>query len=230
VALQPDVGLASNRRGTAQAWHQRGQIDGGEVSPKVLKPSSPTWKAFLHNHVKDLVSCDFFAVPTVTCKVLFVFVILAHERRRIVHVNVTEHPTAQWTAQQIVEAFPRDEAPRYLLRDRDAIYGEHFQQRVSNMGIEEVKIAPRSPWQNPYVERLIGSIRRECLNDVIVLNERHAKRVLQSYFEYYHDWRTHRSLEMDAPMTRPVQGPELGAVRKVSEVGGFHHHYDRQAA
>jgi putative transposase len=113
--------------------------------PRIRKPSSPTRKAFLNNHVKDLVSCDFFTVPTVTCKVLFVFVILAHERRRIVHFNVTEHPTAQWTARQVVEAFPWDEAPRYLLRDRDAIYGDHFQQRVGNMGIEEVLIAPRNP-------------------------------------------------------------------------------------
>lgn len=115
--------------------------------PKSRKPSSPTWKAFLNNHVQDLVSCDFFTVPTATFRVLFVFIILAHDRRRIVHVNITEHPTAPWTAQQIVEAFPWDEAPRSLLRDRDSIYGEAFQERVSHMGIEEVKIAPRSPWQ-----------------------------------------------------------------------------------
>jgi putative transposase len=125
--------------------------------PQATKAPSATWKAFLNNHVKDIVACDFFAVPTVTFRVLFVFVMLAHERRRIVHFNVTEHPTAQWTAQQIVEAFPWDTAPRYLLRDRDSIYGEFFQARVANMGIEEVKIAPRSPWQNPYVERVIGS-------------------------------------------------------------------------
>lgn len=141
--------------------------------PQPSKPTSPTWKAFLNNHVQDLVACDFFTVPTVTLKVLFVFIILAHYRRRIVHSNITEHPTAQWTAQQIVEAFPWDTAPRYLLRDRDRIYGVQFQQRVGNMGIEEVKIAPHSPWQNPYAERLIGSIRRECLNEVIVLNEQH---------------------------------------------------------
>jgi putative transposase len=198
--------------------------------PRPRKPPSPTWKAFLTNHVKDLVSCDFFTVPTVTCKVLFVFVILAHERRRIMHVNVTEHPTAQWTAQQIVEAFPWDEAPCYLLRDRDRIYGDRFRQRVGNLGIEEVKIAPHSPWQNPYAERLIGSIRRECLNDMIVLNEQHLKRVLHSYVAYYHHWRTHRSLEMDAPLTRPVHGPELGSVHKVTEVGGRHYHYERRAA
>jgi putative transposase len=198
--------------------------------PRPRKPPLPTWRAFLNTHVTDVVTCDFFTVPTVTFRVLFVFVILAHERRRIVHCNVTEHPTAQWTAQQIVEAFPWDTAPRYLLRDRDSIYGTHFQQRIGNMGIEEVKIAPRSPWQSPYVERLIGSIRRECLNDVIVFNERHLRHVLHSYCDYYHTWRVHRSLDMDAPHPRPVQPPELGPTRKVPEVGGLHHHYERLAA
>lgn len=198
--------------------------------PKVRKPASPMWKAFLTNHVHDLVACDFFTVPTVTFRVLFVFIILAHNRRRIVHFNVTEHPTAQWTAQQIVDAFPWETAPRYLLRDRDSIYSTAFQQRVKNMGIEEVKIAPRSPWQSPYVERLIGSIRCECLDDVIVLNERHLRRVLQSYVDYYHTWRVHRSLDMDTPARRPVHPPEPGAVRKLPEVGGLHHHYERMAA
>jgi putative transposase len=198
--------------------------------PRPHKPASPTWRAFLNTHVKDLVACDFFTVPTVTCKVLFVFVILAHDRRRIVHFNVTEHPTAQWTTQQIVDAFPWDTAPRYLLRDRDAIFGEPFQQRVDNMGIEEVKIAPRGPWQNPYVERLIGSRRRECLHEVIVPNENHLRHVLRSYMDYYHSWRVHRSLDMDAPDPRPVQPPELGVVKKIPEVGGLHHHYERLAA
>ena len=187
-------------------------------------------EAFLHNHVKDLVACDFFTVPTVTFRVLFVFVILAHDRRRLVHFHVTEHPTAQWTAQQIVEAYPWDEAPRYLLRDRDRIYGTSFRQRVGNMGIEKVQIAPHSPWKNPYVERLIGSIRRECLNHAIVLNERYLCRVLQSYSDYYHAWRVHRSLDMDAPKPRLVQPPELGPIRKLPEVGGLHHHYERRAA
>jgi transposase InsO family protein len=194
------------------------------------KPPSPTWKAFLQNHVKDLVSMDFFVVPTVTHKVLFVLVILGHQRRRIVHCHVTEHPTAAWTAQQVVEAFPWDEAPRYLLRDRDRIYGDVFQQRVRHMGIEEVLIAPRSPWQNPYVERVIGSIRRELLDQVIVLNERHLTRLLQSYVGYYHRYRTHRALDMDTPVARRVQPPELGRVREVPEVGGLHHHYERIAA
>ena len=198
--------------------------------PRVRKPPSSTWHAFLANHVKDIVACDFFTVPTVQCRVLFVFILLAHERRRIVHFNITEHPTAQWTAQQIVDAFPWDTAPRYLLRDRDSIYGATFQSRVENMGIEEVKIAPQSPWQNPYCERLIGSIRRDALDHVIVLNEKHLRRVLLSYVAYYRTWRTHLALEMDAPESRAVQPPELGPVRKRPEVGGLHHHYERIAA
>jgi transposase InsO family protein len=198
--------------------------------PRVRRPPSPTWRDFLANHVKDIVACDFFTVPTVQCRVLFVFIMLAHERRHIVHFNVTEHPTAQWTAQQIVDAFPWDTASRYLLRDRDSIYGETFQDRVGHMGIKEVKIAPRSPWQNPYCERVIGSIRRDALDHVIVLNERHLRRVLQSYFDYYHHWRTHLSLEMDTPASRAVQSLEFGSVRKQPEVGGLHHHYERMAA
>jgi putative transposase len=195
-----------------------------------LKPPSPTWKAFLKNHRQDLVSLDFFVAPTLTHKVLFVLVVLAHERRRVVHVNVTEHPTAEWTAQQVVEAFPWDEAPRYFLRDRDSIYGASFRQRVRNIGIEEVLIAPQSPWQSPYVERLIGSIRRDALDHVIILNERHLKHILIRYVAYYHRWRTHLSLAMDCPEPRPVQLPERGRVIEVPEVGGLHHHYERRIA
>jgi transposase InsO family protein len=194
------------------------------------RPSSPTWKTFLKNHVQDLVALDFFVVPTVRHKVLFVLVILAHHRRRVVHFNVTEHPTAQWTAQLVVEAFPWETAPRYLLRDRDRIYSVAFRQRVRNMGMEEVVIAPRSPWQNPYVERLIGSIRRECLDHVIVLHENHLRRILMSYLAYYHRWRTHHAFAMDIPSSRAVQSVELGLVWEVSEVGGLHHHYERDAA
>jgi transposase InsO family protein len=194
------------------------------------KPPSPTWKTFLKNHVQDLVALDFFIVPTITHKVLFVLLILAHERRRLKHFNITEHPTAQWTAQQVVDAFPWDETPQYLLRDRDRIYGASFRQRVQHMGIEEVLIAPRSPWQNPYVERLIGSIRRDCLDHVIVLHERHLRRLLTEYFHYYHHWRTHQALDMDCPLPRPVQRPEVGSIREVPEVGGLHHHYERRAA
>ena len=198
------------------------------VRPK--KPPSPTWRAFLKNHVKDLVSVDFFVVPTVTFKVLFVFVVLAHARRRIVHFNVTEHSTAEWTARQISEAFPWETAPRYLIRDRDRAYGLAFKKRVECMGIEEVLTAPRSPWQNPFAERVIGSIRRECLDNVIVFNERHLRRLLGDYFEHYHRWRCHRSLAMDCPEPRAVQGPELGEVVEVAEAGGFYRHYERRAA
>ena len=194
------------------------------------KPPSPTWRAFLENHVKDLVSVDFFVVPTVTFKVLFVFVVLAHPRRRIVHFNITEHPTAHWTAQQISEAFPWEVAPRFLVRDRDGVYGPAFKERVESMGIEQVITAPRSPWQNAFVERVIGSIRRECLDQVVVLNERHLRRLLSDYFGHYHRWRCHRSLEMDCPVPRPPQGPELGQVVEVAEAGGLYRHYERRAA
>jgi putative transposase len=198
------------------------------VRPK--QPPSPTWKTFLKNHVTDLVSVDFFVVPTLRFKVLSVLLILAHHRRRVVHFNVTEHPTAQWTGQQIIEAFPWDTAPEYLLRDRDAVYGSQFQSRVNSLGIEEVRTAPRSPWQNAFVERVIGSLRRDCLDHVIVLNERHLKRILTSYFNYYHRWRTHLSLEMDSPESRALQPPCLGKVVQFPEVGGLHHHYERLAA
>jgi transposase InsO family protein len=197
------------------------------VRPK--KPS-PTWRAFLENHLKDLVSVDFFVVPTVTFRVLFVFVVLAHTRRRIVHFNVTEHPTAQWTAHQISEAFPWEAAPRFLIRDRDRVYGPPFRKRVEGMGIEEVLTAPRSPWQNPFVERVIGSVRRECLDQVIVLDERHLRRLLSDYFQHYHRWRCHRSLAMDCPEPRPAQGPERGHVVEVAEAGGLYRHYERRAA
>jgi putative transposase len=136
------------------------------------KPPSATWRAFLKNHIKDIVAADFFVVPTVRNQVLFVFLVLAHERRRVLHFNVTANPTAEWAGQQIVEAFPWDETPKYLLRDRDKIYGARFRRRVGSLGVEEVLIAPRSPWQNPFVERLVGSIRRECLDHTIVLGER----------------------------------------------------------
>src|SRR5467141_4066981 len=145
------------------------------------RPPSQTWRTFLTNHVATLVSMDFFTVPTLTGRVLFVLVLLSHRRRQIIHVNITEHPTAVWTAQQMIEAFPEDTAPRWLLRDRDAIYGDVFRRRVASMGIGEVVSTPSSAWQNPYAERLIGSIRRECLDHVIILGERHLGRLLTAY-------------------------------------------------
>src|SRR5450432_319188 len=194
------------------------------------KPPSQTWRTFLTNHVGTLASSDFFSVPTATFRVLYVFVVLAHDRRRVLHFNVTEHPTAAWTAQQIVEAFPEASAPRYLLRDRDRIYGATFRDRLAGMGLEEVLSAPRSPWQNPFVERLIGSVRRDCLDHVIVLGVRHLRRILASYFVYYHRSRTHLSLSKDAPAARAVMSPETGEVVELREVGGLHHRYERRAA
>jgi len=172
------------------------------LMPKHRKLPSQTWRAFLNNHVRDRVSVDFFTVPTVSFRVLFVFVVLAHHRRRIVHFNVTEHPTALWTGQQMVEAFPEATAPRYLRRDRDKIYGEDFRERIRSLSLEEVLSAPASPWQRAYVGRLIGSVRRDCLDHVIVLGERHLQVILRSYLHYYHGSRTHLGLAKD---TRPPE-------------------------
>jgi putative transposase len=177
-----------------------------------------------------LVSIDFFTVPTARLRVLFVLVVLAHHRHRVIHCNVTEHPTAHWTAQQVVDAFPDDSAPSYLLRDRDQVYGQQFRRRVKRMGIDEVLTAPHSPWQNPVAERLIGSIRRDCLDHVIVLSERHLRRILTRYLAYYHHTRTHLSLTKDAPDGRPVEPPPLGNIVPIREVGGLHHRYVRRAA
>jgi putative transposase len=194
------------------------------------RPPSQTWRTFLANHAKTLVSSDFFVVPTVFFRVLFVFVILSHDRRRPIHFAVTEHPTAAWVARQLLEAFPWDSAPRYLLRDRDKNYGEKFREAAHGLGIREILTAPQSPWQNAYVERLIGSIRRECLDHVIVLNESGLRRVLNSYFDYYERTRTHLSLNKDAPIPRPVQTAAMGRVVEIPQVGGLHHRYERIAA
>ncbi len=194
------------------------------------KPPSQSWRTFLQNHACCLVGVDFFVVPTLTFRFLFVFIALHHARRRIAHVNVTVHPTSQWASQQIREAFPWETVPRYLIRDRDRTYGEVFRSRLRAMGIEQVLIAPRSPWQNAYAERVIGSIRRECLNHVIVLSESHLRRILRSYLDYYHSSRTHLSLDKDCPEPRLVQPPELGRIVALPQLGGLHHLYERMAA
>jgi transposase InsO family protein len=194
------------------------------------KPPSQTWRTFLHNHLKTMVSVDFLTVPTIRFQVLYVFLVLAHERRRVIHFNVTAHPTAEWTAQQLREAFPFDRIPRYLLRDRDKIFSDDFRQQVRDMKIREVLAAPRSPWQRAYVERVIGSVRRECLDHLIVFNEGSLRRILASYFSYYHETRPHLSLEKDSPESRSVQPPEAGRVVALSQVGGLHHRYERSAA
>jgi transposase InsO family protein len=210
-------------------------IDLGETSvSKYLirgrKPPSQTWRTFLENHVHILVSVDFFTVPPLRFQILYVFLVLAHERRRILHFAVTAHPTAEWTAHQLREAFPWDTAPRYLLRDRDRIFGQDFVDQVKAMGIKQVLSAPRSPWQRAYVERVIGTIRRECLDHMIVFSEQSVRRTLASYGAYYHQWRTHLSLDKDAPQPRRTQRPIEGRVIEIPEVGGLHHHYERRAA
>jgi putative transposase len=169
-------------------------------------------------------------VPTIRFQLLYVFLVLAHERRRIVHFNVTAHPTAEWTAQQLREAFPFEKIPRYLLRDRDRIFGAEFRMHVKALGIKEVLSAPRSPWQRAFVERVIGTIRRECLDHVIVFNEASLYRHVKSFLAYYHESRTHLSLAKDSPETRPVHTPEVGAVVAIPQVGGLHHRYERRAA
>jgi len=194
------------------------------------RPPSQTWKTFLANHVHQLVSADFFVVPTATFRLLFVFLVLSHDRRRVLHFGVTAHPTSEWTTQQLRHAFPWDTAPRFLLRDRDACYGADFRETAAALNIEEILSAPRSPWQNAYVERLIGSIRRECLDHVMIFSAQGLRRILNSYFEYYEKPRTHLGLAKDAPIPRPVQPPSMGRVIEIPQVGGLHHRYERRAA
>jgi len=169
-------------------------------------------------------------VSTVTFRVLYVFVALSLERRKLLHLGAAAHPTAPWAAQQMVEAFPWDTAARYLIRDRHQVYGEDFRRRVAGLGLSEAITAPRSPWENAYAERFIGSLRRECLDRVIVLNERHLHRILVSYSRYYNRSRTHLALAKDAPEPRRVHEPGLGEVLALPEVGGLHHRYVRLAA
>jgi transposase InsO family protein len=199
------------------------------VERKDRDPARQSWRTFLANHMNVSAACDFFAVPTLTFKVLYVFVVLSHDRRRIVHVNVTRHPTAAWTAQQITEAFPGDAAvPRYLHRDRDGTYGDVFRQRVAAIGLHEVVSAKQSPWQNPFVERVIGSIRRECLDHIVALGEEHLRGILRDYVAYYNAARCHQSLDGNAPEPRAVEDGN-GAVRAVPHLGGLHHRYTRAA-
>ena len=200
------------------------------LMPRRRRPPSQTWRTFLQNHVGSLVALDFFTVPTITGRLWFVLVVLVHERRRILHVNVTQHPTSAWTRQQLREAFPCDVRARFLVHDRDAIFDAAFDRSVAAFGLTTVRTAPRSPWQNPYVERVIGSIRRDCLDHVIVLNERHLRRLLHTYVAYYHRSRTHLALGKDTPDPRPVSAADAGPVVARPEVGGLHHRYERRAA
>jgi transposase InsO family protein len=193
------------------------------------RPPSQMWRTCLANHLDQIAAADFFVVPTATCRLLFVLVILAHQRRRVLHVAITDHPTAAWTAQQLREAFPWNETPRYLLRDRDSAF-HAWATTATAMEIHQVVTAPRSPWQNAYAERLIGSIRRECLDHVIVWNARGLRRVLNAYVAYYQQSRTHLSLEKDAPIPRPIVARGDGRIVAIPQVGGLHHRYERRAA
>src|SRR5450756_2675557 len=188
-------------------------------------PPSQEWRTFLRNHAPDIAAMDLFVVPTIGFKLLYGFVILRLSRRDLVWINVTTNPTAEWVARQITEAFPWDGAPGYMIRDRDRIYGTIVTRRLRAMGIRDKPIAPASPWQNGFAERLIGSIRRECLDHIIVLGEMHLRRVLKSYADYYNCVRTHRSLNKDAPVTRQIQ--RIGSIKSHAILGGLHHHYAR---
>jgi transposase InsO family protein len=188
-------------------------------------PPSQGWRTFLRNHVPEVAAMDLFVVPTVGFDLLYAFIIIRLDRRDLVWINVTTNPTAEWIARQLTEAFPWHEAPRYLIRDRDRIYGEVARQRIRAMGIRDKPIAPASPWQNGFAERLIGSIRRECVDHIVVLGEAHLRRILKTYAGYYNKIRTHRSLDKDAPAFRPVQ--RVGNIASHAILGGLHHHYVR---
>jgi len=203
------------------------------VSKYIVRPRRPpsqAWRTCLKNHAADVIALDFFTVRTATFRVLFVLVMLTHSRRRLVHFNVTEHPTAEWTARQLIDACGQEESPRHLIRDRDQVYGERFSRQARLLDIREAVIAPRSPWQNAYAERVIGSLRRECLDHVVVVGERHLLGILSKYVDYYNRTRTHLSLAKDAPESRSLQPPSQGRVVEVPRVGGLHHEYLRQAA
>jgi putative transposase len=193
------------------------------------QPPSQTWRTFLRNHIGQIVAADFFVVPTVTYRLVFVLVLLAHDRRRIRHVAVTAHPKAVWTAQQLREAFPWDEAPRYLIHDRDHAF-DNLGAGAKARGIDEVLTAPHAPWQNAFVKRFIGSARRECFDHVIVLNEAGVRKLMGLYCSYYERSRTHLALAKDTPIPRSVTPPGDGDIVAIPEVGGLHHRYERRAA
>jgi transposase InsO family protein len=188
-------------------------------------PPSQGWRTFLCNHAPDIAAMDLFVVPTICFDLLHAFVILRLDRRDLVWINVTTNPTAEWIARQLTEAFPWNAAPRYLIRDRDRMYGSIVARRMRAMGIRDKPIAPASPWQNGFAERLIGSIRRECVDHVVVLGEEHLRQILRTYAGYYNQFRTHWSLNKDAPVYRPVQ--RTGNIKSQPILGGLHHYYMR---
>ncbi len=191
------------------------------------RPPSQTWKTFMRNHLAGTIAVDFLTVPTVTFGIVYVFFVLSLVRRRLLHVNVTAHPRATWTAQQIVEALDVNAVPARLIRDRDGTYGAEFDARVDHLGIEQLRIAPRSPWQNGFAERWVGTLRRELLDHVIVLGERHLLRLVRQHVAYYNSDRPHMSLGGDSPVSRDVEPPTAGKVIALPRVGGLHHRYSR---
>jgi len=193
----------------------------------VMRRGSPsqTWRTFLRNHAPEIAAIDLFVVPTISFGLLYGLVVVRIARRKLIWINVTTHPTAEWIARQLTEAFPWQEAPRHLIRDRDGIYGQVLHRRLSAMGIRDHPTAPRSPWQNAYAERLIGSIRRECIDRIVVTGETHLRRILRRYADYYNRARTHRSLAKDCPVRHPVQTE--GAISSSPVLGGLHHVYAR---
>jgi Integrase core domain len=202
-----------------------GQTSVAKYMARKKRPPSQGWKSFLCNHADAIAAIDMLVVPTISFRLLYVLLVLQHARRKVLWLGVTAHPNAQWVAQQLTEAYGWKETPRYLIRDRDAAYGEVFIRRMRAMGIRDRPIAPRSPWQNGYAERLIGSIRRECLDHVIIFGEGHLRHLVRSYQRYYNEARTHLSLHKDAPEPREVRA--LGRVVPVPVLGGLHHQYLR---
>src|SRR6187200_3004673 len=200
-----------------------GQTSVAKYMARRKRPPSQGWRTFLLNHADGIASIDLFVVPTISFRLLYGLLVLRHDRRRILWLGVTAHRTAEWIAQQVTEACGWESAPHSLIRDRDRIYGEAFTRRIRAMSIRDRPTAPRSPWQNGYAERLISSIRRECLDHVIVFGEQHLRRVLRSYQQYYNGTRTHLSLAKDAPLPRAIQ--TVGSILPLPVLGGLHHHY-----
>jgi transposase InsO family protein len=202
-----------------------GETSVAKYMVKRREPPSQGWKTFLHNHADGIAAMDLFVVPTISFRLLYGLLIMGHGRRQILWFGVTAHPTAEWIANQVTEACGWEQAPRYLIRDRDGAYGEVFIRRLRSMGIRDRPTSPRSPWQNGYAERLIGSIRRECLDHVVVFSERHLRHMLLSYMNYHNEVRTHLSLEKDAPVSRAVEPAGRILCRPI--LGGLHHQYIR---
>src|SRR5712672_3061905 len=202
-----------------------GQTTVAKYMARRRQPPSQGWKTFLRNHADGIAAMDMFVVPTISFRLLYGLLILRHDRREILWLGVTAHPTAEWIANQLAEAYGWERTPRFLIRDRDGAYGEVFLRRLRSMGIRDRPTSPRSPWQNGHVERLIGSIRRECVDHIIVVGERHLRHVLLSYMNYYNETRTHLSLDKDTPITRAVA--KVGRIIPRSILGGLHHQYVR---